>query len=391
MLNLSKLKKLSSRIYNKGGKVSIRSQLRMLRNLPSLVETTIDSFGKVNEALKSFDKKNEAKIAHLESRIDSKTESRFTALESKMKRLESVDYLASTVKKQELQLSLLTFELQKQELQLSLLTFELQKQLVSSGGALLRETCFAHWWYVLNAPQPHETAFSYLEKIKDLPVTLLDIGANTGISALSVHKCAPKWPIFSIEALSIMEPMLKLTKRHLETLGAKFDYKICGLGKENGGVQSMQVAIVDGEFVDTMATFTPGQFEKQYIIDTLNSISPEGWGGQILSVETEVVKLDSLKLEFDNPHVFIKMDVEGFELEVLPGMREFLLKHKPAILMESDAPEQVNNLLGTMGYPPRYFYYSETEGRLIEKTGEHSESQGNYFFFPENSPLFVGD
>lgn len=394
MLDLSKLRKLSDRIFTKGGKLSLRSQLRMLRNLPKLAEGILGSFEKVDKALASLEKKSEHQ--------QSQTQGSYAELLAKFQDLESTIEslkinLKSTPQDPTQAITALEYRMlanaalaeQKRDLQIALLSYELQNQLGKSGGALLRETCFTHWWYVLHAAQPHEIAFRYLEKIKDLPVTLLDIGANTGISALSVHKCAPNWPIFSIEGLSIMEPMLKLTKRYFDSVGASFDYKICGLGKEDGGRQSMQVAIVDGEYVDTMATFTPGQFEKPYIIDHLNSISPKGWGGQILSIETEVKKLDNINLDLKNPMVFIKMDVEGYELEVLPGMREFLQKNKPGILMESDAPELVAKLLETMGYMSHFFYYSETNGRLMETTGISTESQGNYFFFAKDSPMLV--
>jgi glycosyltransferase involved in cell wall biosynthesis len=52
-----------------------------------------------------------------------------------------------------------------------------------------------HWLYVLESDQPHEQAFEYFRKLAHFDISFFDIGANTGISALSIHKAAPQWPV----------------------------------------------------------------------------------------------------------------------------------------------------------------------------------------------------
>ena len=387
MLDFSKLRKLSDRIYTPGGNLSLRPLIRMLRNMPKLVETTLAAFAKVDRALNA---QHEKVIRHHKTNNDDHgaLRSRIESLEATIENLSSKN-AALEGRITERMLAHVTEADQKRDFQIALLSYELQIQLNKSGDALLRKTCFTDWWWVLKKDGPHEAAFRYLNKIQHLPVTLLDIGANTGISALSVHKCAPNWPIISIEGLTILEPMLKLTQRHFDAIGTSFEYKICGLGSEDRGIQNMHVAIADGEYVDQMATFSSHQFQKPYIIDHLDSKSRGKWDGRISAIETEVKKLDSLNLDLKNPAVFIKMDVEGFELEALPGMRTFLQTHKPGILMETDSPEEVAKLLETMGYMPDFFYYSEADERLTATTGDNAEAEGNFFFFTKDCPMFV--
>jgi len=60
------------------------------------------------------------------------------------------------------------------------------------------------------------------------------------------------------------------------------------------------------------------------------------------------VTIDSLNL----PRVdFIKIDVEGHELEVLKGCRETIAKYHPALLVEVTSPKTVEYLCHEMGYP----------------------------------------
>lgn len=368
----SKLKRLSSLTYpERGG--SLRDQARMVRNLPKLV-------GAILEVLEDSRQKagaHDLALRNIRHELKFLTEE----LNSKKEVVETRNDQLLLAQLEELE--------QKVDYQHSLLVYETQRHFSETGGALLRESCFSDWWNVFNARFPHEAAFQYFDLIKDLPVSLLDIGANTGISALSAHKCAPKWPIHSIEALGILEPMLKLTKRYFDKSSHPFEYMICGLGREDTGKQKMQVAIVGGQYVDTMATFTPGQFEKPYIVEYLNGMTSSPWDGRREEIETEFRRFDGLHLPLDTPHVFVKMDVEGFELEVLPGMKNFLNERKPGILIESDEPHAVSQLLGEMGYMSEWYHFSASQGCLVEGLGIQGESQGNFFFFHKDSPLFT--
>lgn len=62
-------------------------------------------------------------------------------------------------------------------------------------------------------------------------------------------------------------------------------------------------------------------------------------------------KLDNIKIEEDAVD-FVKIDVEGHELEVLQGARETLLKYKPTIFIETfpNKKQKVHKYLTNLGY-----------------------------------------
>ena len=61
----------------------------------------------------------------------------------------------------------------------------------------------------------------------------------------------------------------------------------------------------------------------------------------IFQKKIKIKRLDDLikikKINFNNKKVdFIKIDVEGYELDIIKGAKNFLKKHKPIILIELD-------------------------------------------------------
>jgi hypothetical protein len=75
---------------------------------------------------------------------------------------------------------------------------------------------------------------------------------------------------------------------------------------------------------------------------------------------------------------FIKIDVEGFEYEVLAGARELLLRDKPIIMVEVQVKQRlVADLLSNLGYVA----YDEYEKQLTADDIEKCVSQ-NIFAIP---------
>ncbi len=251
----------------------------------------------------------------------------------------------------------------------------------------LHSDTLKHWTNVLESEEPHEHAFQYFRKLNDQNVTFLDIGANTGVSALSIYKVAPSWPTISIEMLPILEPMLKLTRNYFTNYSHPFEYLIYGLGNINAEIE-VTIPVVDGHYIHTMASLSSDQFTKEYIITHLNSLSCNGvWNRAVQTFPLPVKRLDDVHLPNVTDLVFVKIDAEGQEVAVLGGMRKFIDTHRPGLLIETDSPESVLAELGERGYRKHFYHYDPTAGRLLPGGGK--VSQGNYFFFPATSPLFV--
>lgn len=257
----------------------------------------------------------------------------------------------------------------------------------SKAARPLRGDTLKHWVYVLEKEGPNEDAFEYFRKVSQLSVTFLDIGANTGISALSIYKVAPQWPIVSIEMLGILEPMLRLTYDYFKEVNHAFCYKICGLGSERSEIR-MSVPIVEGEYVHTMSSMCDGQFQKDYIIRHLDQLSTGGvWNHAVEKFPATIERFDDLPLDVGGGLVFAKIDAEGQELSVLQGMTYFLEGRQPGLLLELDDIEPVRSFLRDRGYRDQYYHFDTRLNRLVPGWAE--VAHGNYFFFPENSPLFV--
>jgi len=83
--------------------------------------------------------------------------------------------------------------------------------------------------------------------------------------------------------------------------------------------------------------------------------------GKIIDIQCR--KLDSLNLENIG---LIKIDVEGFEIEVLKGARETLLKNKPAMIIENETvhTEDTNQLFSIMTELGYEKYICNSRGEL---------------------------
>lgn len=86
----------------------------------------------------------------------------------------------------------------------------------------------------------------------------------------------------------------------------------------------------------------------------LSSLEAAGSGGT--TREVVVKQLDDLLEEAERPVSFIKIDVEGHEIEVLKGAEATIARHRPNLLIESDrglresAPMDVFDRMHSFGY-----------------------------------------
>ena len=101
------------------------------------------------------------------------------------------------------------------------------------------------------------------------------------------------------------------------------------------------------------------------------------------------IKGDDILLEMlENKRVdLVKIDVEGLEMQVLSGMREFIAAHKPVIFCEIFGGQQSNpdpastvKFCVSLGYDAFVL-----RGAELIPAGSHSDRLYNYFFIPRPS------
>lgn len=187
----------------------------------------------------------------------------------------------------------------------------------------------------------------WIELCKNAEV-IFDIGANTGIYALSAQAINPGATVFAYEAV----------KRVYDKLNENIrlnDFKII----------SSDCAVSNN---DGQAFFYDTQGDHIYSVTVNKDMTLPGV--KTVKVPVAIKKLSSIINEYGLKKIdVIKIDVETHEPELLEGMEQYLKLFKPAMLieiLEEDIAAKVQKLTEGMGY--LYFNIDENKGaRQVSK------------------------
>ena len=174
---------------------------------------------------------------------------------------------------------------------------------------------------------PHEKDYLGLKiifKNKKKINTFLDIGANTGTSTLGFIKMGFK------NTILLFEPNHFIFQKYLTKIkNNNSNVKIfnLALGSKTGKLIFF-FPIIENKIIHYFSSF-----DKKYIINSCL----ETLGKKNLYFEKkkiEVRKYDDLKIKeiID----FIKIDTEGYDYEVLKGLKQTIKKFRPTILVENN-------------------------------------------------------
>lgn len=141
----------------------------------------------------------------------------------------------------------------------------------------------------------------------------LDVGANIGCISQAVLSMGGRVMAF--------EPQREV-----------YEVMVCNLAYAGGNFEAMNVAVGS---VSGSAKMPVLDYSAKNNIGGLSLGEGTNPWGKHRSVP--VVTLDSLEIE--EPVTFIKVDVEGYELEVLRGAVELIKRDKPVLYVENDRPE----------------------------------------------------
>jgi FkbM family methyltransferase len=198
----------------------------------------------------------------------------------------------------------------------------------------------------IDFPKPHEVDFQALAlpSIKSIigDRVIVDVRANIGWSLISMRKVGMSNKVLSFEANRILIPTLKnVAKLYPES--KVYSY---ALGSKNQ-ISSLYTPSVDGITYHQESSFRRSQFDLSNTIDRLST-----YGDKIYLQKkwVSIRKLDSFRLQPG----FIKIDVEGYESEVLVGSKKTIEEHRPIIMLENGDSERVR-IMAEMQYE-RFFY-----------------------------------
>lgn len=163
---------------------------------------------------------------------------------------------------------------------------------------------------------------------------LLDVGTNVGVHSLGA--CRHYQKVISVEPFP---PLIKRLQRHIDI------NKIQNIELIKGGLAS-----TNGE-ADFMAPES-GNLGTGRVVQNNSSTNETG------DTKIQLYKGDSLIEESKSNLAAIKIDVEGFELDVLSGLRNSLEKFRPIVVCEllTNADEHISKFKTLL--PQNYSFYS---------------------------------
>jgi len=158
-----------------------------------------------------------------------------------------------------------------------------------------------------------------IEKFVRKGDTVFDIGANIGIHTLTLSKAVGDGgSVIAFEPVKYLLKELSLNLHLNSTRNVKIVNVACG---EIDKIAEMNV-IKEGHFDSGNSSLV----ENENIISlNLNKIN---------KVKVQVIALDNFVYRHGLSIDFIKMDIEGYELFALKGMREIIKEQKPKMIIE---------------------------------------------------------
>jgi len=182
--------------------------------------------------------------------------------------------------------------------------------------------------------------------------SFLDIGANVGASTLSFIKMG------FYNKMYLFEPNFNLYKNYLKKIKKKHhNLKIYNyaLGSKNKSL------IFFLPYIEKIFIHYFSSFDKKYIINSCSNTFPN----KKIILKKKIVKVkkfDDLKIK--DVIDFIKLDSEGYDLEIIKGLKKTINKFKPVLLIEYNVDLHLKIVKKLNKYCQ--FYYDTKKNFLVQ-------------------------
>ncbi len=212
----------------------------------------------------------------------------------------------------------------------------------------------------------HDNDYLFFVNCRDIMGgDFIDIGANQGQSAMSLSVVDRKRRIISFEPNLSLKPLLKITKF---MLGEKFTFYLFGIG-ETTSEREFYIPKLNRILLTAEGSFDPLQLRSDAVKDAI------GKPYEIIKYKFRTMNFDEFMQKSSIHPAFIKIDVQGFELDALKGMVKVIQKYAPIFLIEkSNQLELIRSFFNSYDY--RIYYY---DYRVNKLRYEDTCISSNYF------------
>ena len=187
---------------------------------------------------------------------------------------------------------------------------------------------------------PHDNDFNALRHIPALKSDLfLDIGANHGQSIASIRLFRPTVKLIAFEPNPTLAAKLG---KQLPT-DPNLEIRPFGLSSENGRFD-LHVPVYNGWVYDGLASMHREEAQNWINPSTIYRFRPALLTLQSLSCAVQTLDAQNLS------PTFLKIDVQGFEFEVVSGGLETIRRCNPIIMLEDFGPSPLSKLIAELGY-----------------------------------------
>lgn len=205
-----------------------------------------------------------------------------------------------------------------------------------------------------------EPEFLWIKSILTNDAVFMDVGANVGAYLFTLENHLKPENIFSFE------PNPQLFKR-LQRLFQRVNLSSVALS-DISTIAEFKIPVINGEKVHTRGTLQTSIKEKNEEKTILQKV--------------EVKPLDDLDLKFQKLD-FIKIDVEGNEMQTLRGAKKTIQKYRPILMVEMEQRHHNENLwtliseIAAWGYSVNYLDRETLQPKVLTEDFLNQQNPDN--------------